>query len=142
MQAALQIIQGVIFINRQQRRKVAKETGIDFDTVSLIDERLKAAVGYYDPIVFNDGDEVRINTAKILKRRRPTNEEYVKFITENDLEIFTVVKEDKYEGKPVVSLKEDPHRPRFLFFEDDLISITAQKEAVAIWDEAVDFHPE
>lgn len=124
----------VICINRKQRRSIAKKTGMDFDTVSLIDLAMQAVDKYEKTPRLIEGETVLLDTKSIFKRKKGKSEKYLDFVRENADKEFTVMREEKYKGKPIVSLVEDPNRPRFLFFEGDLISPRELREAVETLD--------
>lgn len=107
---------------------------MDFDTVSLINNAMKAVEEYEETPRLIEGEIVHIDTESILKMSRGKTKEYIDFITENQFTDFTVMREERFAGKPIVSLVEDPHRPRYLFFEKDLISMRELREAVETLD--------
>ena len=69
------------------------------------------------------GDVVFIDTEKIIskpnfKDLQPAYQDFIRSATDK---VFTVVKEERYAGKPIVSLLEDTSDPKWLFWEGELI---------------------
>lgn len=106
-----------------------KKLGVDFASMNLIAD----VIEHKGETAFKDGDLVMINAQAIMdnpsfEKMQP---EYQEFIKDSVGKIFTVVKEDKYIGKPIVSLAEDPGKVRWLFWEGDLCSIGEDKDVSA-----------
>lgn len=109
-------------MNRAQKRKLAKRLKLDYDSVCLIEEVVNAAEEVTDKTDFVGGEKVIIKTEEIMARPEweRQNPKYRNFVSSAAGKIFTVTREEKYNGKPVVSLLEDDHDPRWLFWEKDL----------------------
>ena len=109
-------------MNRAQKRKAAKRLKLDYDSVCLIDEVVSAAEDVTDQTNFNGGEQVTIKTDVIMSRPGwdRLNPKYKNFVSAAADKTFTVVREKRFDGKPVVSLLEDDHDPKWLFWEHDL----------------------
>ena len=109
-------------MNRAQKRKLAKRLKLDYDSVCLIEEVVNAAEEVTDKTDFVGGERVVVKTEEIMARPEweRQNPKYRDFVSNSAGKVYTVVREEKYDGKPVVSLLEDDHDPRWLFWEKDL----------------------
>lgn len=105
-------------MNRAQKRQLAKKTGLHYKIVKKIVEEKEENKGS-----FLGGEKCMLNTEKIRQHPKfnENNPEYIKFIEESEGKIFTILKEEKYKNSPIVSLEEDVKRPRWLFYEGDVI---------------------
>ena len=106
-------------MNRLQRRKLAKRTGLSYQEVTKIQRELEVSSE------MTDGTKVKLDVErmKASPRWENQNEKYVEFVENNVNTVFTVQKEEKFGGKPIVSLAEDEHEPKWLFYEGDLIKV-------------------
>ena len=105
-----------------------KKLRVDFQTMSLIDE----AIEHKANTQLNAGDKVYIDAEAIMSKPHFENMQpaYKEFIENSVNRVFTVEKEEKYIGKPIVSLVEDPSEVKWLFFEGDLIKYKETDEDV------------
>lgn len=110
-------------MNREQRRKFAKFAGLDQDSAALIAEVFEKRKKYMDELALKEGDLVAVDVDKIEGREDyPSfNEKYKEFVHSSRGKRFTVVKEEKFADKPLVSFEEDENDPKLLFWEGDLI---------------------
>lgn len=112
-------MQGGVHINRLQKRKMMKKLGVDFHTMNLIND----AMEHEARTLLVPGDKVQINVDQIMakpdfKNMLPTYQDFVKGSIGKT---YTVIKEERFVGRPIVSLDEDPAEVKWLFWEGDLI---------------------
>lgn len=114
-------MQGGVLINRAQKRKMMKKLGVDYSTMNLIAD----AVEHQSETELHNGDRVTIDTDTIMSKKHFPNMQpaYQEFVRNSVGQVFTVVKEERFEGKPIVSLLEDTREVRWLFWEGELIRV-------------------
>ena len=101
-----------------------KKLGVDYASMNLIAD----AIEHHTETALKEGDVVEIDAEGIMGKPSfaTLQPEYQEFIKTSVGQKFTVVKEEKYIGKPLVSLAEDPREVKWLFWEGDLIKCKEQ----------------
>lgn len=96
-----------------------KKLGVDYASMNLIAD----AIEHKADTALKEGDQVVIDTEAIMSKPHFKNmqPEYQQFVQDSIGKKFTVTKEEKYDGKPIVSLAEDPREVKWLFWEGELI---------------------
>ena len=96
-----------------------KKLGVDYASMNLIAD----AIEHRAETALQEGDIVEIDAEGIMGKPNFTTlqPEYQDFIKASVGRKFTVIKEEKYIGKPIVSLAEDPKEVKWLFWEGELI---------------------
>lgn len=96
-----------------------KKLGVDYNSMNLIEEIIQKK----DDDLLKAGDKVTIDVEAIMTRKNyhELKQDYRDFVESSAGKVFTVVKEEKYAHKPIVSLEEDTSQVKWLFWEGELI---------------------
>lgn len=108
-------------MNREQRRTAQKNANIkNKKQMGKIIKAFTTDKTWPEEKILPEGTKVMINTRTVRKG----NEIRAEFVKNNKETIFSIKHDPKFNKKPIYSLEEDEHVPRWLFHESELIIVS------------------